>query len=158
MEKYKAERKYKLKVGNRVESCQGKDFPKITNVTLDGVCVKDIPTEVNVDIPIFETIDEEIRYHKKELARLKAQKQKEKWKFTEDEKVILRNLPKHMKWIARDDDAGGLKVFCDKPIKKEKRWICEKYIVGTYGIYIFGHLFQCIQWEDDEPCEFRKFI
>ncbi len=68
------------------------------------------------------------------------------WKFTEDEKAILRNLPKEYKWIARDKD-GDVLVYDNEPTKR-----------NTYWLRIFNHLFQSIQWSDKEPCEFRKYI
>lgn len=77
-----------------------------------------------------------------------------RWTFTEDEKVILRNLPKECKWIARDAD-NELGVFTDKPKKCEIDWN-EGYAEGY--IYLFKHIFQSIKWEDEEACEFRKFI
>ena len=99
--------------------------------------------------PVFANIDEEIKYHENELAKLKAQREAEKWQFTEDEKVILRNIDKQYKWIGRDTE-GTLWFYDTKPT----------YTIG-YGnakyIDLFNHLFRCIKIQD-EPCEFRKFI
>ena len=97
------------------------------------------------------TIDEQIEYHEKRIAELKAQK--EKWKFTEDEKVILRNLPEEYKYIARDMN-DELYVYIEKPIKNNTNW----FVFGSFWLPIFEHIFQCIQWTDTEPCEFRKYI
>lgn len=77
------------------------------------------------------------------------------WQFTDDEKVILRNLPENYKWIARDEDRE-LYVYSDKPNKKTRSWNSSCY--DTEEINIYPHLFQSIQWADEEPCEFRKFI
>ena len=76
------------------------------------------------------------------------------WNFTEDEKVILRNLPKGYNWIARDGNKD-LYIYITKPCKIEDIW---DYDESLYELDLFKHLFQTIQWEDAEPCEFRKFI
>ena len=66
-------------------------------------------------------------------------------KLTEDEKIILRNLPKEYKWIARDIDSR-LYIHARKPKKGITMWRpCE------LPIFSFDHLFQFIKWEDDEP-------
>lgn len=113
----------------------------------------------------FLSIDQQIDIYEKALANLKEQKKAEKWKFTEDEKAILRNLPKKYKWIARCNVCQILSVFEDKPFKDDDYWKEKKsygngpvLVFGITGMNLFSHLFQCIQWEDDEPCEFRKFI
>lgn len=110
-------------------------------------------------------LDDQIKFFEDELAKLKAQKEKEKWKFTEDEKAILRNLPKEYKWIARSKVCQILTVFEGKPFKDDDYWKEKTFcgsrpilVFGITGMNLFSHLFQCIQWEDDEPCEFRKFI
>ena len=95
------------------------------------------------------TLDEHIAYYEKQLKKLKAQKEAEKWKFTEDEKVILRNVDKQYKWLGRDTE-GTLWFYDTKPT----------YTIG-YGnakyTDLFNHLFRCIKIQE-EPCEFRKFI
>lgn len=70
---------------------------------------------------------------------------KEKPKLTEVEKVILRNLPKKYKWIARDID-GCLYVYASKPKKGITMWESD-----GLPMIPFDHLFQFIQWEDEEP-------
>lgn len=79
------------------------------------------------------------------------------WNFTEDEKVILRNLPEEFKWIARDDYKDDLYIYTGIP-EKEKDCDYWFYNGKDYSLREFKHLFQTIQWEDNEPCEFRKFI
>lgn len=105
------------------------------------------------------TLDKHIAFCEKRLAELKAQKEKNKWKFTEDEKVILRNLPKEYKWLVRTQ-MNNLYVFSGKPQKDTPFWKSINKTRGSYytQIMMFNHLFQCIQWSDAEPCEFRKFI
>ena len=70
---------------------------------------------------------------------------KETPKLTEDEKVILRNLPKEYKWIARDKN-GQIFLYTNRPVKSNF-WLnaCES------ARLVFPHLFQFIKWEDDEP-------
>lgn len=71
---------------------------------------------------------------------------KEKPQLTEDEKVILRNLPKEYKWIARDL-SGMVYIYAQRPIKESCLWS------GDFGglMLPFDHLFQFIKWEDEEP-------
>lgn len=86
---------------------------------------------------------------------IKPAKKKPEWTFTEDEKVILRNLPEEYKWIARDRD-GDLMVY---EVKPEKRSICWGGRMTDFEMFcVFNHLFRSIKWEDEEPCEFRKYI
>lgn len=75
---------------------------------------------------------------------------KEKPKLTDDEKAILRNIPKEYKWIARDKD-GILFVFTGKPIKQDYYWKCKDEDDDEYRVYLFNHLFQSLKWEDEEP-------
>ena len=82
-------------------------------------------------------------------------KLKPQWEFTEDEKVILRNLPDDFRWIARDEEKNRLYVYTSKPSKAHQQW---QYIGSSENLRIFNHLFQSIQWSDDEPCEFRKYL
>lgn len=76
--------------------------------------------------------------------------------FTDDEKVILRNLPDEFKWIARDSD-DYLAIFTTKPRKdcEYSVWLGGGDVLCLKG---FNHIFQSIKWEDDEPCEFRKYL
>ena len=77
-------------------------------------------------------------------------KLKPQWVFTEDEKVILRNLPERYKWIARDEHTNTLTVYEQFPSSVER-------FGGAWCTLPFKHLFQSIQWSD-EPCEFRKYL
>ncbi len=84
------------------------------------------------------------------------------WTFTDDEKVILKNLPEKYKWIARDKD-GSVLVSFSKPFKDEDEdiWDIDDYEYGEVRssyIWQFNHLFQSIKWTDEEPCEFRKYL
>lgn len=103
-----------------------------------------------------QDLDKEIAKLEKKLTELKAQKEKEKWKFTEDEKVILRNVDTKYKYIVRDAD-GFLKLSIFKPEKYEDKFL-SAWSMDWHPFHYFAHKFKCIQWSDDEPCEFRKFI
>jgi len=76
-------------------------------------------------------------------------------KLTEDEKVILRNLPKEYEWIARDED-GELYIY-DKPepFKEKINWYNES---KSSELYIFNHKFQFIKWEDEEPYNIKELL
>lgn len=77
------------------------------------------------------------------------------WEFTEDEKVILRNLEDKWEWIARDEN-GALHLYDGKPYKIDHIW---GFIPHNFMSFpCFNHLFQSVQWEDDEPYEFRRFV
>ena len=77
---------------------------------------------------------------------------KEKPKPTYDEKIILRNLPEKYKWIARDKN-GLIFLYAKKPSKCEYSWGGCKYMLLP-----LEHLFQFIQWEDDEPYLIEKLL
>ena len=73
--------------------------------------------------------------------------------ITEDEYVILKNIPKHYKWIARE--YSSLELFSIKPKKIHGTWGYE----GRHGfLSVFDHLFQFIKWEDKEPHEIAQLI
>ena len=74
------------------------------------------------------------------------ERKEKKLVISEDEKAILRNVPKHYNWIARDK-CGTICVFIDKPHKSGLGWGGNFFEV----LVLFGHLFQFIQWEDEEP-------
>ena len=69
--------------------------------------------------------------------------------FTEDEKIIARNIDKEYKWMARDSD-GVLCVFKKKPRKSGNGW-GGWYSDGYKYISYFNHLFSAIKWDDEEP-------
>ena len=77
---------------------------------------------------------------------------KEKPKLNEDEKAILRNLPKEYKWIARDL-SGMVYIFIERPEKGQAIWYgCGQPMIPFY------HLFQFIKWEDEEPYLIEKLL
>ena len=81
-------------------------------------------------------------------------KRKEKSLLTENEKVILRNIPKKWKWIARDKDNNGLFVFENKPTKIDVCWggcWVANNPGESRGLNLYKHLFKFIKWKDEEP-------
>lgn len=74
--------------------------------------------------------------------------------ITEDEKTILRNLPRRYEWIARDEN-GLLYIFQGKPKKKEFTWIVG---FGSRCLNLFDHLFKMVKWEDDEPWRIEDLL
>ena len=77
---------------------------------------------------------------------------KEKPQLNEDEKVILRSLPKDYKWIARDL-SGMVYIFIERPEKGQAIWYgCRRPMIPFY------HLFQFIEWEDEEPYSIEKLL
>ena len=79
-----------------------------------------------------------------------------KHQFTKDEKVILRNLDKKWKWIARDKNTH-LWLFTNRPHKNDNLY-CWSGTVEYCSFEMFSHLFQSIQWGDDKPIEIAKVI
>ena len=77
---------------------------------------------------------------------------KEKSKLTEDEKAILRNLPKRYEWIVRDEN-GLIYLFTNKPFKSLTRWVGYDLIV-----FPFEHIFEFIKWEDEEPYSIEELL
>ena len=81
-------------------------------------------------------------------------KEKQKPKLTEDEKVILRNVPKQYEWIARD--AGdSLCVYTKRPIKQMSVWSTDGWMSP---MPLFYNLFQFIKWEDEEPYSIEDLL
>ena len=93
-----------------------------------------------------------IRINKMKSADLKL---KPTWEFTGDEKAILRKVASRWRWIARDDD-GMLNLYDKKPYKISDMWGFSPHNFTSFSC--FRHIFQSVQWEDDEPCEFREYI
>ena len=91
---------------------------------------------------------------------IKLPKKKE---FTDDELCILRNIDKEYKWIARDkvckdeyDDYGNLNIYLGKPNNKSTvSWLPSDIYCEFHG---YNHLFQSIQWEDEEPVYIDDYV
>ena len=86
-----------------------------------------------------------------------------KKQFTNDELCILRNIDKKYKWIARDkvckdeyDDYGNLNIYLGKPNNKSTvSWLPSDIYCEFHG---YNHLFQSIQWEDEEPVYIDDYV
>ena len=111
------------------------------------LCLSDFNEDLtNCDI-IFDAMKVYKDYTCKELLW-----ERKEPKLTEDEKAILRNLPKEYKYIARDL-SGMVYRFIEKPEKRQAIW----YDFGQPMIP-FYHLFQFIQWEDKEPYSIEELL
>ena len=144
-------KKSDLKYGNVVETREGikylyhcKNSDKFLNLDDDGfLWICDFDENLNIidcdnGLDIMKVYED---YTCKEL----IWERKEKPQPTEDEKVILRNLPKEYKWIARDL-SGMVYIFIERPEKGQAIWYgCGQPMIPFY------HLFQFIKWEDEEP-------
>ena len=85
---------------------------------------------------------------------LKAE-HKEKITLSEAERVILENIDKDYKWIARDKEKC-LRCYDSKPVKGNDFWnITGKKYTHMGG---FNHLFQFITWQDDEPYNIEELL
>lgn len=73
--------------------------------------------------------------------------------FTEEEKAILRALPK-ANWVARDRD-GRLFFYQEKPQKGNKTWEFNHFSYIVLNFLALGEFtdakFSVIKWEDAEP-------
>jgi hypothetical protein len=85
---------------------------------------------------------------------IKLPKKKE---FTDDELAIMRSIDKDYKWITRDDYNGLAISNEDKPQKTKIEGIRCWYSVGMVT-FMFEHLFQSIQWEDEEPVFIDDYV
>lgn len=69
--------------------------------------------------------------------------------FTEDEKVILKNISKDLKWIARDYD-GKLCLYEVKPIINSGEYIAPRGKFCYFSVY--EHLFKNVTFKDGAIC------
>lgn len=77
------------------------------------------------------------------------QKHKEKIKLSEAKRVILENIEKKYKWIARDKS---------KHIYVYTEWSQWAQGEKEEGLRAFDHLFKFIKWEDAEPCNIEELL
>lgn len=76
--------------------------------------------------------------------------------LSEAERVILENIDKNCKWIARDKGFNALYVYEDKPIKNaNNNWENDK---NNASLEIYNHIFQFITWQDDEPYNIEELL
>lgn len=109
------------------------------------------------DLAYFnDNYDDELRSSYRELDIMKVYR-KPLWErveatITRDEKVLLENIAKIFKYIARNRDST-LFVYGDEPAKEVgeiNMWIRrpDSYIAN---LAVYTHLFPMIKWEDEEP-------
>ena len=108
--------------------------------------------EFNEDLTNCCNVFDIMKVYKDYTCEVLLWERKEKPNLTEDEKVILRNVPYDYKWIARDID-GCLYVYESKPKKGITMWESD-----GLPMIPFDHLFQFIQWEDKEPYSIEELL
>ena len=105
---------------------------------------------------IKDRYDEELRQLDRRLDIMRVYRypvwKREEQTITRDEKVLLKNIAKNFKYIARNRDST-LFVYGDEPAKEVREvnmWIRrpDSYIANL-AVYI--HLFPMVKWEDEEP-------
>ena len=74
--------------------------------------------------------------------------------LTDDEKVILKNLPREYEWIAKDE-SGRLFLYLSMPQKSGVWWQSES---AEFNFSMFGDLFQFIKWEDENPYNIDELL
>ena len=118
-----------------------------------GYTTLDIYSDDLTNLEGFKNLDI-IKVYKDYTCKELLWERKEIPQLTEDEKVILGNLPRYYKWIARDED-DMVYLYTQEPVK-------EKSIGGWCGLggsaIQFGHLFQFIKWEDEEPYSIEELL
>ena len=165
-----------FKVGDRVRMIAYKRYAKIIEAKV--ICSKQhylISFEDDASECLFPEIDLEIvDEHGKTLLEQRIEKlEKEVFKpveihdrpeetkpslLTEDERVILRNLDKDYKWIARCSN-GDLNVYEECPKKKEyfHNSFDWAYGGGYDSLNVFPNLFEFIK-KSDEPYNIEELL
>ena len=151
-------KKSDLKYGNVVETREGikylyhcKNSAQFLNLDDDGfLWIRDFDENLNI-IDCDNGLDI-MKVYKDYTCKELLWERKEKPQLNEDEKVILRNVPKHYKWIARDKN-GFICMYIKKPSKCEYSWGGCKYMLLP-----FYDLFQFIKWEDEEPYSIEELL
>ena len=88
---------------------------------------------------------------------VKITKLPKKKQFSQDELCILRNIDKEYKWIARDEEDDGICIFIEKPLRKNHIWDLKR---SSHYMFFscYNHLFNSIQWEDEEPIRIDDYV
>lgn len=89
-----------------------------------------------------------------EVAGVEVIKLPKKKEFTDDELGILRNINKEYKWITRTR-GDVITLHDEKPFKDYDIW--NSRTIET-AVNVFNHLFQSIQWEDEEPVFIDDYV
>lgn len=102
---------------------------------------------------IKERYDEELRQLDRRLDIMRVYRypvwKREDLTITSAEKVLLENVEKKYRYIARDH-GSTLFLFEKKPIKEKWMWVrtTDSY---TSSFTIYSHLFPMVKWEDEDP-------
>lgn len=76
--------------------------------------------------------------------------------ITSIERVLLENVEKKYKYIARDHDLA-LFIFGESPTKENMMWLRKPdSYVASFTVY--GHLFPMVKWEDEEPWKIEDLL
>ena len=88
---------------------------------------------------------------------IKITKLPKKKQFSQDELCILRNIDKEYTWIARDEEDDGICIFIEKPLRKNHIWDLKR---SSHYMFFscYNHLFNSIQWEDEEPIYIDDYV
>ena len=70
--------------------------------------------------------------------------------FTDDEKMILKNMPKQYKWIARDKN-GELTLYENKP-ERDLFYYVQQGKESCLSIPCYEHIFKNITFEGGAVC------
>ena len=150
--------KSELECGNVVELRNGLKFLFLDRhkslVELTGVGCTDIDYyDENLTRSSRQESYDIMKVYKDYTCKELLWERKEKPQLNEDEKAILSNIDKCIKYIARNMD-GSLLVYEDKPVKAREHWDCE------FQVYYFPFdlLFQFIKWEDEEPYSIEELL
>lgn len=81
-------------------------------------------------------------------------KRKDLPKLSSSERVILENLDKQYKWVARDKN-GALYVYSTKPVKYSAIWENNGL---TLALEAFPKLFTFVKWEDEQPHSIEELL
>ena len=151
-------KKSDLKYGNVVETREGikylyhcKNSDKFLNLDYDAfLSIRNFDENLKWidDLNDFDIMKVYKDYTCKEL----LWERKDEPKLTEDEKVILKNLPKEYKWVVRDH-IGSLWIFENKPNNNISGWF-----YSTASTLPFPNLFKFIKYEDKEPYSIEELL
>lgn len=102
---------------------------------------------------IKERYDEELRQLNRRLDIMRVYRypvwKREDLTITSAEKVLLENVEKKYRYIARDYNSE-LFLFGEKPTKENEMWPRNmNNFIASFTVY--SHLFPMVKWEDEEP-------
>lgn len=143
---------------------------EVCKYTYDGiflpypnVCSFDFPNhfdEYNDNLLVIDSVmdghDIMKIYHRENISSNKMVLlwERKEIKLTDDEKAILRNLPKEYEWIVRDS-SKTISVHAEEPTKGIGFWHSRSKIAI---LELFEHLFLFIKWEDEKPYNIKELL